>query len=247
MVPMLTSAAIVAVGATGQAAEEGFWKVISELQIAGSGQLPVLKAVCCLVFSKDLLKSTTADAAALIRRSMQSTVARVTDEAFIDTITTGVTPISAGGADTVRDDLAAALQAVNIGQGSKLWLLARSDIVKHMAMVVDPAGRPTFPGVRVDGGNHAGIEIVPCDAVEEGSMILVDSAGLACAGGFVGLSTAESATIRMSDNPSADTTLTDLFSKNLVALKAERWFGAQRLRDDAVAMIVDANYTGGTA
>lgn len=246
-VPLLTSASIIAVGASGALVDEGDWFPLSELEIAGSGRLPVLKIVVGLVFSNDLLMSVDANAVALMRREAQSAVARKTDEAFVDAITTGIDPISAGGADTIRDDLAAALQAVSIGQGSKLWLLARSDIIKHMAMVVDPAGRPTFPGVRVDGGSHVGIEIVPCDAVEEGSMILVDSSGIAAAGGFVGLSTSESAAIRMSDNPSADTTLTDLFGKNMTALKVQRWFSAQRLRDDAVAMIVDANYVGGTA
>lgn len=241
-VPINAQAAVGTVGASGSAALEGNWKPISAMEITGSGALQERKAVACSVFSNDLLRMLSQDATALLRRELQVAVSRTTDAEAVSALTNGVAPISSLGADAAREDISEMLQSISIGQGSKVFLLARSAIIKHLALTLDPAGRPAFPGMRIDGGDVAGITVMPSDAVGEGEMVMVDASQVAAAGGFVALGTATAATLRVSSTPDGDAALTDLWGKNLVAIRCERTFGVQRLRDTAVAVVTGAAY-----
>jgi HK97 family phage major capsid protein len=241
-VPINAQAAVMSVGASGASAAEGAWKKMSALEVEGSGQLTERKAVAAIVVSNDLLRMLSQDATALLRRELQTAVSLTTDTEAIDALTNGVSPISSLGDDAVRDDIAAMLQAISIGQGSKVFLLVRSEVAKHMALVMDPAGRPAFPNMRIDGGDVAGITVLVSDALDVGTLVMVDGSQVAAAGGFVALGTATQSTLRVSSTPDSDEALTSLWQKNLVAIRAERTFGAQRLRDSAVAVVTGAAY-----
>jgi hypothetical protein len=241
-VPLNCQAAVMSVGASGNAALEGSWKKISALEVNGSGPLTERKAVAVIVVSNDLLRSLSADAQALLRRELQTAVSLTTDTEALSALTSGIAPINSLGADAARDDISSMLQELSLGAGSKVFLLARSAIIKHLALSMDVSGRPAFPNMRIDGGNIAGVEVIVSDAVAQGEMVMVDGSQVAAAGGFVALGTAQSATLRVSSTPDGDTTLTDLFGKNLVAIRAERTFAVQRLGDTAVSVVTGAAY-----
>ena len=230
------------VGAVGTRGPLGYWKLFNALEGRGSGPLAERKAVAAIVVSNDLLRSLSADAQALLRRELQTAVSLTTDTEALSALTSGIAPINSLGADAARDDISTMLQALSLGAGSKVFLLARSTIIKHLALSMDVSGRPAFPGMKINGGDIAGIEVLASDAVGEGEMVMVDASQVAAAGGFVALGTAQSATLRVSSTPDGDTTLTDLFGKNLVAIRAERTFALQRLRDTAVSVVTGAAY-----
>jgi hypothetical protein len=182
------------------------------------------------------------------RREAQLGTARTTDEVFIGVVSDAATPVASVGSDmgAVYDDIAAALSVVEVGRNSRLFLIMHPDNTKALATMAGDNGR-AFPDMNVLSGKVCGIDVIAADTIASDEVILLDASSLAVNLGTAILHVASSAALRMSDDPENDTSLTDLWGRNLLGLRIERQFGCEVIHSAAAALITGANYGGVTA
>ena len=94
-----------------------------------------------------------------------------------------------------------------------------------------------FPGMTVFGGELGGLPTLISDQLDDQTMVVLDAAQYAAASDAVTLDSVRQAVIQLNDGSSIS-----LFQNSLAAIKAERHFGFERLRESAVAVVVNASY-----
>jgi hypothetical protein len=147
-------------------------------------------------------------------------------------------PSSGNDADHVIRDLADLLDNIASGSGSRLYIITTAAITKKLAVMPSNVGTVAFPGMTPAGGTIAGITVIPSDGAPDGTLLMVDAAQIAAGTGTITLDSAQEAAIQLDDAPTdGPAPLTSLWQLNLAAIKAERYFGFERLADDAVAVL----------
>jgi hypothetical protein len=157
---------------------------------------------------------------------------------------TGVTSNPSLGltADAFAADLAIALEAVSVGANSKLYLILPPNVCKRVALLRGTGGF-LYPQMTVSGGTIQGIKVVVSDATENVGY-LVDASQVATENDLIELRSAEHAALQLDDNPtSGSTNLVSLWQNGAVGMRAERQFGVELLRSDAVALITGMTVT----
>ena len=246
-VPLHSQLVLVTTGAVGAVTPQAQAKVISKLALA-SDQVDEKKALA-IVFASDEVTKVSAVANDLFSAELSSAVALKTDEGFLNEITSGLSPTASNGgtAIAIQQDLYALLAALTLDARSQVIIAMDPNAVKHMAIATTSTGARAFPEMGVKGGVVAGCTIVPSDAATQ-KMIAFDANQIAGNSGTVALDTSREATINFSDAPdsppSTSTPYVSFWQGNLVGLKAERFWGATRLRDTAVAVVSNVIYTG---
>ena len=224
---------------------EGGVKPLGRLQLEGH-VLSEAKALAIIVVTAELARLAGAEAAALFGRELRSAVAQVTDAEFVFIVTDGISPISSSGNTiaAVRTDLRAMLAAVNTDANSRLFLLVEASIAKIWSMLGGEDGF-AFPGMTPQGGMIAGMPVIVSDGLLSGTAVLLDANQIAAGAGTIGLGATTQADLQTDSAPDSpmttNTTLVSLWQSDLVGLKAERYFGAERLRDTAVAVLEGIN------
>jgi len=92
-------------------------------------------------------------------------------------------------------------------------------------------------------GGQIGINVAVSDQLQEGQAVLFDAASIAGTSEAVSLSASGEASVDLAASPG---TPTSLWQRDLVAVKAERWYGFAALRTDTVASLSGAAYTIGS-
>jgi hypothetical protein len=237
-VPLRVRTAVTTIGATGNIVDAGKPTPISDLSLEG-GQLDEVKAVAIVVATSELLKLANTD---LFERELRGAVAATVDAKFISLITGGVTELDSSGTTAVdiSADLAAAYAAVETGAQSRLFWLLSSSIAKSLATKTTTTGAPAFAGMTPSGGVLAGTTALVTDAAEN-QAILIDANGIAAGDDGIEIDTATQATVQMESTPddpvAASTTMRSLWQHGSVGVRAVRFFGAQRLRNNSVCII----------
>src|SRR5262249_57001287 len=99
-----------------------------------------------------------------------------------------------------------------------------------------------------NGGTIGGIAAIVSDGVPAGTMVLVDAQQIAAASETIQLSAANEAIVAMDSSPdspaAASTVMTSLWQNNLTGLKAERFFGVQKLTTTGCCVLTGEAYTG---
>lgn len=240
-VPLRTRVAISSVAITGNSVGEASAKPISSLTL-DAAQLAEQKALALLVISKELLRLAGPAGRALFSRELRKAVAAATDNTFIQLITDGLSPITSIGSTVaaIRADLGAALDAIDVHDGSKLYILLNSIVAKRWA-VKQNEGDTFLEHMTPNGGAIAGMNVVVTDAVDDGTVVVCDAGQIAAGSETLVLDVATSASVQMADTldspPTSSTVLHSLWMHGNIALKAERYFGATPLRSNAVALI----------
>jgi hypothetical protein len=235
--------------ASGTVVGPGSMKPISKLTLAGT-QIDEAKALCILVVTSDLARFGDRRAGDLFGIELQAGVAVATDETFISILSSGAPSIPSSGAtaEGVRNDLRIALLSVTTNARSQLFLLMPSAVAKVLAVMHTTAGDAAFPDMTVNGGTIGGMVAVVSDGVPAATIVLADAQQIAAASDTVQLDAAAEAIVQMDtapdSPPTASTNMISLWQHDLLGLKAERFFGAQKLTTTGVAVITGINYTG---
>lgn len=208
---------------------------------------------------------------ALVRDSLLTAVALLTDRDFLDpakaavpgvspaSITNGVTPITPSGTtgDALRADLGTLLStyaAANMSvQGLVLVMTSQQAI--RISLMRTPLGSPEFTGMSPSGGALEGIPVITSENIvaqgspPTGSLIVAINAPeiLLADDGAVQVDMSREASLQMDSAPdsppTATTIMVSLWQRNMVALRAERMINWMRRRDGAVQYISNAKYT----
>jgi hypothetical protein len=215
------------VGATAYTVSEAGAKPVSKLSLTGN-TLDVLKSHAILVLTQDLLRFSP-EAETLLRRELTQSVALGTDTQFLNIITAGVVAGTSSGTQAVafRDDLAIMLAAITTGNASRLFLIVTPSIAKYLAVLgaTSTSGQPAFENMGVNGGTVGGIQVLVSDALAAGTMVLVDSTGIAAGSGNIELDVFNNATIQLDSQPDSPptgtTNLLNLWQMNMTGIRVE--------------------------
>jgi HK97 family phage major capsid protein len=243
-IPLRTRVAVTTVGATGGSAAEGAPKVISKLTLAGTTLEPV-KASVIVVVSDELARFSGSAAAALLSRELRGALAAATDAAFLADLLAGAPSSASAGATATQilTDIATLLTAVAPKATSRLYLLTTPALASKLTTKADTSGRHAFVGMSPTGGELVGIPCLVSDAAVAGTLALIDASQVAGDSDVITLEASRSASLQLDTAPSAGATAeTSLWQGNLLALRAERYFGSELLRASSVATITGAAY-----
>ncbi len=255
-VPLRTRLAVSSSGATGSSDSDGVATPIGKLQLANQWLEP-LRATAIIVLTNELLRVGGAAANVFLASELKRACIATTDRTFLATITSGaaVTLSTGTAATNVVADLASLLAQIDIGDSSKLFLIAQPDAVARLALRMQAAG---YRDIGVNGGQLAGITVVPssetADVVVGSPEVSLPTAILADADAIVfddatlTLDATTRTTIEMSSTPSSRSTVTgspevpvgstavSMFQTGGAALKATRWLGAEVIRSGVAVL-----------
>lgn len=240
-IPLRTRTGLVTAGAAGSAVGDSGMTPISSLALANNVLDPV-KASAIIAMSDDLARFAGPEGAALFASELRKAVAVATDREFLALVLAGISPASSAGTtvQSIWTDLSAAVSAVATDASSKLFILVGAPTAKSIALTAGNAGPPPFPNVTPQGGTIAGIPIIVTDAAA-GSLIVLDASAIAAGSETLVLDSTKEADLQLATAPDSPPTgatlLNSLWQQNMVALRAERFFGAVLLRSSGAAAV----------
>jgi hypothetical protein len=228
---------------------QGHVKNVSKLSLTGN-ELDEIKVACILIVTQELAKFGSGPAGDLFSVELSNAISVATDEEFIRILTAGAVSTASSGstAEHIRHDLRVLLSNVTTTARSRLFLLTSSTIAKTLSILHTNSGAPAFPGLGFNGGQVGGIEVIATDGAPSGVMLLVDAQQVAAGSETIQLSSAEHASVQMDSAPdspaSAATNLVSLWQMDMVGLRAERFFGAEKLNANAASLITGVSVLG---
>jgi HK97 family phage major capsid protein len=233
VVPFRTRVVMTTLGVAGAIVAEGAPKPISSLTLA-SNEISECKATAIVVLTRELLQLGGPAVMDLFSRELTGAVAATTDQEFIARITAGLTPITSAGPSSsqIRTDAKLALAAVDTNAQSKLFWIVSSSVAKSLS-TKEASGASAFPEATVSGGTFLGASVIVSDGLASNTMVLVDATGIAAASGPIEIKSSGQAALQMDSAPTnppvAATIARSLWQHNEVAIRCERYFGAERL------------------
>jgi hypothetical protein len=112
----------------------------------------------------------------------------------------------------------------------------------------DSAGGAAFPGMSPNGGTIGNVQTLVSDGLPTNTLVALDASQIATGAGAVTLDASQHALLQIDSAPStppvASNMMTSLWQENKIAIRLERFFGVERLRDTAISAINNVNYTG---
>lgn len=245
-------------GSTFEWVGEGGIKPVGELAFVRT-TLGYNKVAGIVVLTDELIRLSTPSAEETVRRDLTEQCARFLDEQFIQTgvsagannpasVTQGVTtPGAASGADlaSLMVDLNAALATFDTNDISTegLVIVTTPSIARGISMLTNPLGQtPTGFNVTPTGGTLLGYPVIVSASVDSGVLVIMKPSEIFLADdGRVTLDASKEATLDMgTDSPTSPTF--NLWQRNCVGIRAERWITWQKRRAGAVAVISAASY-----
>lgn len=248
-VPLRTRLGVITADATGWVVGAGAAVPVSRMGLAAPTLDPV-KAAAIAVLTDEMVASPGSEG--LITRALRGAVADAVDGQFLAMIVDGASPSSTPSAASSGNTAAAALAdlrgllaVVNTTGNGALYWVASPDVANRAATLAGDGGL-TFPGMTALGGEMLGLPALVSNQVDEGSLFLIDASGIAGDSETITLDASSDTTVEMLDESlqqnaltGAGTTMVSMFETNSVAFKAVAWFGAERFRDGAVAILTD--------
>ena len=210
---------------------------VSSLEMDTQG-IPERKAATLIVMAKELTRAGVPGTEAFLASEIRRGVSASTDAIFLKDILADAPDQAATGtgAAGVRAAARWLLSQIATSATSRLFWIGSADTAKALAVMETADGATAFPGMTPAGGELLGVTYLVSDHADEGELVLIDADGIGGNVDTVTLSASEHALLSLGDTPPATMgDLTSLFQKNLVALKALRWFGFEKLRPVGVA------------
>jgi hypothetical protein len=235
-VPFRTKLAISTSAVVATEKSEGEDKSVFDLAFTAA-ELEPRKVSATVVISTELARIGGDNANALILRELRNGVIAGTDSVSIAALIAATTPIPSSG--NVLTDLAALLAAVPSGSSSRLFFVIEPSQAKILATSPGVNGA-AFPQMNVNGGSIGGVTILVSGQLAAGTAVLFDATAIAAASENVALSASREAVVTTVASPASSVSL---WPQDLVALRAERWFGFSLLRADRVASLSGVDYT----
>jgi HK97 family phage major capsid protein len=241
-VPPVALATAIRTGVAVSQVEENGVKLISSADVAATIVTQLQKAVAITVVSSDLVKASDGAALTLLQRELRKGVGAAADALFFPAMLGDSDipsqPATGTDASAIIEDIRFLLQNVNYGSNSRLYIVVNANKARDMTLAYGSDGRPAFPRMGLHGGAILNdLPVVVSDAVS--GIILLDATQIAVTASPLVADVSRHSALKLVDDESdlQSTTPTDLWSKNLVAIRAERAIGMQVLRENAIAVV----------
>ncbi|MGO4173744.1 phage major capsid protein [Bosea sp. TAF32] len=237
--PLRTSVNSVSVALTGAIVADGAPAPVGRMTLA-VGQLTPRQAIALIALTREAAASPAAAALAFVDRELRRAVAATIDAAFLSVVAAGITAIPSSGTDAEAAiaDIAALAAAVNVAGAGPLFFAMRSETANAASLLRDTLGGYAFPALGLTGGEIAGVPVLITDALPAGHVMLIDAGGIAADIDQIQIEFSQNASIQLKNDPeNAAAALTSMFQTNAVAVRAVAYFGAERFRGSAVAVL----------
>lgn len=229
-------------------------KPVSELAFDAI-TLGMNKVAGIVVLTDELVRSSSPAAEQVVRNDLVAQIARFVDAQFIDpavaagannpaSITNGVTPVAASGTDaeSLYWDLNSALAKfddTDLGSGG-ITIIMRSGTARGISSLRNALGQFEFNGLSVGGGVLNGLQVITSNSVPAGVIILVKGDEILLADdGQTLLDASRDATLDLNGGTAPNF---NLFQRNAIGIRAERFMTWRKRRADAVSVITGAAY-----
>jgi hypothetical protein len=242
-IPMMRRVGMVTSAPTAAVVAEGTAIPLSRVVI-GNVVLTPQKAAGLIALSDELLLATDPGGQQMFSRQLAAVLAAAVDTAFVNTITTGVTPITSVSANK---DVRALLTAVNMVGIARPYFIGGTNIGKLGASLA--TFFPAFAATSAVGGELANLPLAISSGVPVDELVLIDGSGIAVDATPPEVSVSTETDLQLDTAPTGSSatptavSMTSMFSTNSVAVKAVAVFGAARLRADAVAVVTGITST----
>lgn len=248
--PFHVRAGVVTGTAAGAAVAEGASVPVGKITLNNVLLLPQ-KACALIVVTDELLRNLSSAGQSLFSRELAGAIAESVDLAFLSSVASGITPITSAGtsATNAKHDLRTALLQVSGIGSEKLYWCAAVDVAKK-ASALDAAGLDAFPAMSAAGGEMAALPCLVSSGIPAGNLYLLDGSQIAADATAPTIQASTESDILMDSTPSGSSavptpgTMVSMFQTDSTALMATCWFGAQRLRTSAVAVVNSINWGG---
>jgi hypothetical protein len=118
--------------------------------------------------------------------------------------------------------------------------------VKKLAMKASSTGAPAWPNLTVNGGDIAGITVLPSDQIASSAAVMFAGDALAGNSDAIVLDGTEQAAVMLDTSPDspplASSVMLSLWQTDSRALRAERFFGFTITRASGVASLSGVSY-----
>jgi hypothetical protein len=229
---------------TGSTAAEGAVKQVSELQLSGANLEPI-KSLTLVAASRELFELTESAGQTFLSSELRKGTVAATDLGFISILSSAATSIPTSGEDiaSIYYDLRAMCMAIDVSAMSALFLVLNPQRAKLMALIEDGTGGRAFPDMSWRGGAVAQIPAVVSDGIADHKALLVDAAQVAGETDAITLDGSEDAMLDMAGGGSPSYSL---FQRSSVAIRSERFSGAQVLGSAACALLTNVSWGDGS-
>jgi HK97 family phage major capsid protein len=244
--PLRTRVGLISAAASGAVTAVAKPKPVTSVTLEGAGLVPK-KAVALVVATGEFLEIGTLNGASLFERELLRAVGAAQDGELLAILTAG-TPASGASSGSLLVDLAAAYAAMPDSSSSRFFGLCSPRLLKQIATLSDADGHALFPDVSpTAGGQVAGCQLVPCDAIPATSsgsdLVIVDASLLLMGAEDPKVTLSTEASVDMQDVPTdGAANHVSLWQTNSTGILAERHFAAQFAREAAVYVIEGADY-----
>lgn len=208
-----------------------------------------------VTFSEELLRLSSPNVETLVRNDLVGGITNFMDAQFLlssitasstrpASVTNGVTGAGASGtdADSLYYDLNVAMAAFDTANYSlgTLHFVTTPAIARGISTLRNAFGQMEFTGMTPNGGTLLGFPVIVSNSCPAGEIILINAGEILLADdGVVRLDSSNQATLDMDGGDSPDV---NLWQKNLIGIRAERWITYKKARAGAVNRITSAAY-----
>ena len=243
-VPLRTRISSVTADATAFLVGQGAAVPVSRMEIAEADLEPV-RAAGLIVMTDEMLRTAGPAGEAMITRELRRVVTASVDDQFLALVVDGSTPtsVSAGNdASAAAADLRTLFQAVGITGESRAILALAPDVALAASTLIE-GGSFVFPDMSPTGGRMINTDALVSDQLAAGTIMLLDGSGIAGNSDTITISASHDTSIEMRDDPVSSsttptgTTMVSMFQTFSTAMLAQAYFGAERIRDNAVATV----------
>jgi len=209
-----------------------------------------------VVLTEELVRLSSPSAEATVRTDLVNQIGEFMDEQFIDkavaagannpaSVTHGVSAIPASGTDLEAffKDINAALGEFDDAHipSTGVTIVTTPSVARGVSALRNPLGvQDAQVGMNPTGGTVMGYPVIVSDSVPDGDIVLLKASEILLADdGRVTLDSSNQATLDMSGGNSPTF---NLWQKNCIGIRAERWVTWQKRRPGAVQLITGAAY-----
>jgi HK97 family phage major capsid protein len=242
-------------GSTFEWVDEGAPKPVGELAFTRD-TMGHSKAAGIIVMTEELVRLSTPSAEARARQDLINQCRKFLDEQFIRvavtagtespaSITNGVTSPAASGTDVdaLKADLVTAFGTFTGASIplSGLVIVMPPDLALGISLLTNALGQtPAGFNVTPNGGTLLGYQVIVSESVDSGTIVIFKPSEIFLADdGEVRIDASSQATLDMNGG---DTPTFNLWQRNCVGLRAERWINWKKKRANVVAVIDTAAY-----
>lgn len=225
-IPKFAGRVLVASGATGSSAAEGFPTLIKNLDMTVGANTDFLKSLAAAIFASELLTAAGDAGQKLFEAEVMKAVIRACNAAVIASLTDSNTIAAAAGTDPLAS-LRAGIRAAGASDGYVVGVPAGD--CAWLSTCNENKG-----GAGVRGGTFStGIELVALD--DATTMTVIPASKLALIDGGVEMRPTDAASVNMADSPTSPSQLVSLWQTNCVGLLVARYW---RIDGDTSGVVV---------